>query len=377
MKNLFKKMLCCTLAFLCLPVSCMMYGCDSEMTPENEDTTPAQTEPETEEPFVYENKIYNTLEHVDKFKIVGRSTLTDTGIAADWSGSGVEFYAQCKGAIRASITSSDANSFAVIVDGEFVKDIDVKAGTNTYFLTGDLSEGVHHVRLLKQRAYIYLKKGLLASIDSITVKGALLERPADKEYLIEVIGDSIASGGGTAPEHTLPMALNSFGFLLAEKLNADYSLVCTPGLSTYATSLHVHTLYEWQNAFRDNTTKYTTDRPADLVVIHLNANDYQKLHALYDETPFKNSVKTLLNNVYTIHGKDVKIVWFFEMMVKEETGDQWVREVFDEMGGESAGLYYLNVTQNQQGGNKHPSAQAHKVVCDELYQFIQSKNLLD
>ena len=373
----FKKLLCLSLALLCLPFSCMLYGCNGGKTPSNEDTTPAQTEPETEPPFVYETTVYQTLEHAARFKIVGRSVMTNTGIAADWSGSGVEFTAKCKGAIRATITSSDANRFAVIINGELVKNVDVTAGTHTYTLANGLEEGVYHVRLLKQRAYIYLNKGLLGSIDAITVTGALLARPADKELMIEVIGDSIASGGGTATENTLPVALNSFGFLLAEKLNADYSLVCTPGLSTQATSLNVGTLYEWQNAHRDNVTKYTTDRPADLVVIHLNANDFNKLHPVHGQYPFKDAVKKLLNNIYTIHGKDTKIIWFFDMMVTEETGDKWVREVFDELGGESAGLYYLSVTQNQAGGNKHPSAAAHKVVCEELYQFIQSKNILD
>ena len=382
MKNLKKRVLSAILAALCLGgvfsmTSCNLGGLFGKDTPETE----AETPKESETAFSYDARVLSLAEQADRLKSVGRAFVTEDGIAADWSASGIEFRAKCRGEIKAELSSTNDSLFAVFVNGEKVREIALTKGKRTYTLTDELAEGEYEIRLLRQRAPYYLKEGLLNTVHTLHLNGDLLEPPADREHYIEFIGDSIISGGGArwmedeGRYNTLPHALDAFSFLTAEKLNSDFSMVCTPGLSTVMTNLNVQMLYEYASPYRMAGERYQPTRAADLVVIHLNANDVSAnpSHEYY----FKDAVKELIRDVRKFHGEDVNIVWVYGVMIHVELCDEWTKEVMASMGGEASHLYGLTVTPNRDGGNEHPSGEAHVAVSELLTQFILEKKLLE
>jgi hypothetical protein len=381
MKNVKKRILSAFLGGLCLLGSFSLLSCNfGGLSGEDAmDSEQGQTE-ETTAAFSFENRTLSTAACADRLKLIGRSAVIEEGVSADWSASGIEFNAKCRGEIKAEISSTNDSLFAVFVNGEKTREIAVAKGTRVYTLAEDLAEGEYYVRLLKQRAPYYLKEGLLNSINTINLNGDLLEPPADKEHYIEFIGDSIISGGGArwmeseGRYNTLPHALDAFSFLTAEKLDCDFSMVCTPGLSTCMTNLHVQMFYEFASPYRFPEVRYEPTRAADLVVIHLNANDVKAIPA--QEYFFKDAVKELIRDVRKYHGDDVNIIWVYGVMIDVELCDKWTKEVFASMGGEEKHLYQLSVTPNRDGGNEHPSGEAHIAVSEILTKFIQEKNLL-
>ena len=376
MKIRLKRLLCGFLAGICM---CSLIACRSKDLPDAGTTDQGTTESQAPPVDPYTHKEYKTLDCVDQLKVIGRSSLTDKGIAADFSASGIEFNAQCRGSVTVDITSSNDSLFGVFINGEMTKEVRVFSGTRTYTVATDLSEGTYYIRILKQRAARYLDKALLGSIDKITMEGTLMAPPAEKEHYIEFIGDSILSGGGVkGASDGLPYALSSFGFLTAEALNADYSMVCTPGLSVNATSLHIHQIYQYVNGYRTQEVAYTPTRKADLVVISLNTNDSNDRLIPAGRSQFKQAVRDLINDARAFYGDDVNIVWMFDMMIDNTNSraGQWTNEVIEEYNGTKGHIYTLTVTRNQDGANSHPSEAAHKVMSEELTKFITDNNLL-
>jgi hypothetical protein len=54
----------------------------------------------------------------------------------------------------------------------------------------------------------------------------------------------------------------------------------------------------------------------------------------------------------------------------------WTRTVLADMGGEDAGLYSVQLVQNGQGGNGHPTLEAQIEAGEQLTAFIKDKGLL-
>ena len=76
------------------------------------------------------------------------------------------------------------------------------------------------------------------------------------------------------------------------------------------------------------------------------------------------------------YGKDVPIVWVSKFVGIGQDYVSKMDELIAELGGESAGLYRLNVTQNTGGAQYHPDVSGHEKAAEELLAFIESKNLL-
>ena len=133
--------------------------------------------------------------------------------------------------------------------------------------------------------------------------------------------------------------------------------------------------YPFISYYRSNTLRYTPERKADLVIVNLNTND-NNFGAT--EAPYKESLKTLISEIREAHGEDVKIVWIVGMMISPDANvNKWMNAVFDELGGESAGLYRILVETNTSGMYSHPDASSHAAVSQALSQYIRDKGLLE
>ncbi len=396
MKATFIKCIALLLAILLLPlcIGCepqtsdpqdtdsTVDGTTSDATEETTaDATEETTEAETEDTYVYEQHTYSTLECTDKLKITGRSIATDKGITVDWSGSGIEFRARCHGNVKVNITSGHSYTFKLYVDGNKPTSFSVSAGTTSYLIAMGLDKGEHSFRLVKQAAVESSNSGVLSTINSIELKGDLLDRPADAPYLIEFIGDSITCGVGSLAEN-VPNATGSYAYLCAEQLAADYSMVSISGIGLLKSTarhngLTMLSTYSLNNYYRDRLQTYTPTRQADLVVINLNTNDKGSMTAAQEEN-YKAAAKTLLQQIREIHGENVKIVWVYGMMRGYNTGycDIWADEVLAELGGEAAGYYSKELPLNTQGVASHPSTKGHQTAARALAGFLIDKGLI-
>ena len=214
--------------------------------------------------------------------------------------------------------------------------------------------------------------------------GRFLERPADNTYKVAFIGDSITCGVGV-PNYN---GLLTYAIDLSTRESFDYDVCSVSGIGVYrSTSKHNGTentmtkYYPYFNYYRSVTLPYAPDRKADLVIVNLNTNDYntgKSKTASTEEAGYKTALRTLISEIREIHGQNVKIVWVVGMMIDQNAqNNQWLKDVFTELGGESAGLYRILVATNTSGQDGHPELASHTAVSKALSAFIREKGLLD
>ena len=341
--------------------------------------------PNVSEDDLYESRVLNTIDKnvADLLKIQGRTATTSNGITLDWSGSAVEFYAYFSGDLSMTFTVSPQESvlFRVFVDYEELGTVAVEAGkTKSYVMAESIPEGRHLVRVLRLTDVETNCVGIMAELCSIELCGVLTNRPEDRAYMIEFLGDSVTCAVGAKSAYSGGAYADlSFAYKVAQKLNADYSMVCISGIGTMTgTSRHnargdnILTIYDYINHYRTKQVKYSPTRKADLVVIATNANDA----ASPNEKAYKAHVKELIELIKKTHGEDVKIMWVFNMYTSRATLDTYVRQIFKEYGGKEAGYYTQQLTVDNSGGENHPTAESHDKYASSIVNLINRENIL-
>ena len=374
------------IAGLLLPA---LFGCvgggepaatDPETT-ETEEPTEAPTEAATQPPAPA-LKTYSVSENLQYIKQLGRCAVVDGGIAADWSASGIEFEFQGSGDLKFRATKTGSGSAVLLtatVDG---KDYPVSVGSTglrTYHIISNLKEGVHHVRIRRNTMVENGAVGTMLQFNAIQMSGTFLEKPADNTYKVAFLGDSITCGVGISDN-----GLATYAVSFCEREQTDYDICAISGIGVYrSTAKHKNTqntmtkYYPYYNYYRSDSLLYTPDRRADLVVVNLNTNDEGNGRTDDEKDAYQQTLKTLLSEIREIHGNDVNIVWIVGMMISPTaTVNQWLGEVFDELGGESAGLYRLVVETNNAGASSHPNSASHNNVSSALSEYIREKGLL-
>ena len=385
--RIISLMLCLLVCMVSL-ISCVEKGGDDLKTSEQESesgqtptTDPGQEPPD--QPTPTEEKTYLFTDSIDQIKLLGRSYLTDGAATCDFTASGFEMNVNAVGKLMMTVDASAQTYFSVFVDGvRKTKRISVPEGENVEVELISFAEpGEHHIRVLKQTE----AEHSLCLLKSLTFQGTLLEKPADRELLIEYIGDSIFCGLGNyrCPNGT-PDAGSAkyqdgtiaYPLLTADALNADCSVIGFSGMGVKVGSVDYNAadVYEKQSYLRDPDAAYGFARTSDLVVINLGTND-----ALFrDRTTkeeFKTAVKDLITMVRELNGRNMPIVWAYNAL--NDGCLDWIREAIGEMGGESNWLFLCGLTRNADGGNNHPSENGHQTSCEKLTAFIREKGLLE
>ena len=380
MKKTIKAICLLLAAFSLLSfVACNTASVPTDTTPT--DTTPADepidTPPEIK---VYEDRVYNIAENLDNIKVTGRSMAADGGISIDWSASGIEFSAQCRGDVLLTVTSSEPCKLLVYVDGES-KTVEISKGTADYKLAASLAEGDHSFRVVKKNDNaVESTPDILTSVSKISMCGLLFDRPADKKYLIEFIGDSITCGLGTVAAGSLETdATVTYAYKAAEALSVDYSFVSISGIGVVKSTdqnegLVMGDIYGYTNYYRDQAEKYTPERQADVVVIALNTNDNGRGPSIKE---YIEKATALINSIKAVHGEDVKIIWAVALMYAEGTCDAYAKYLLKDLGGEDAGYYVMVGTPDSSGAFTHPSVAGHAVNAERLVKFIKDNKILD
>lgn len=375
-------------------------------TTQSSENNPGNTEPK-EEPL--KRKTFEVLQNLDKIKVNGRGIEADGGITADWSASGIEFNAYCEGSVK---IYTKANCTGIITFQVFVDGVEQKTpaifnnGESGKLIVRGLARGNHNIRLVRKTMVESGNVGQLISIQKIEIFGELAERPADKDLMIEFLGDSITCGYGIdgyivdentgKKTDTLPNGSYTWAVQVAEALNADFSTMSISGLGVYlGTSRHnernlsMSTAYDLNNWYRSTSTKHEPTRKADIVVINLNTNDNAQVKALVDDDlerakqEYIAAVKLLIQKIKATHGEDVKIVWVGGMMSNSSNpdnvrADTWLKELFAELGGEAAGYYLkMDLDRNGSGPAGHPVAEYHEENAKKIVGYIKASVLPD
>ena len=376
------------LAFLLLTALCLsLFACSDTSNEKLPNTDQTDDQNNAEDEKVIEHKKYNLQDVTDSLKFLGRNTVASNGIICDHSASGIEFSAYIEGEVKLSASVSmrvtpagayEANTYyTVYIDGiRQEKRFNVPSGEATIIIANFEEGGVHNIRILKQTE----SQNSLSILKSLEFTGYFEEAPAEKELLIEFIGDSITSGygnlcinGATNPGNALNQdATQTYAYMTAEKLGADHSLVSYSGIGVAKgwPDFLMEEFFAADSYCRNTSSAYEKSFTPDIVVINLGTNDHNKGASA---TTFMNKAKGLISLVRETYGDDVKIVWVYNMM--GDSMQVFATKAINSLGGKENGLYICGLPREQKGGGGHPSVAGHIAAADVLTQFIEDNVL--
>ena len=342
-------------------------------------TTDISTETQ-EEPMQILDRNYDLTKQQEFIKVQGRSHIAEDGLACDATASGIEFCAYIEGTVTLSVNATAETYFTVTVDSVRMQNrLKANAGKSVLELASFADGGIHTIGILKQTE----ARLSLCSFSSLHFKGYPQKAPAKKAHYVEFIGDSITCGygilcangtenGGSALYQD---GTQTFAFLAAQKWNADHSMISCSGIGITQGSASVpyvaSQLFFKQSVYRSQTQDFVPARVPDLVVINLGTNDSANAAST---SQFMKDVSALIDLIRTTYGKDVPIVWVYNMMNDSLFGS--ARLAIAAKGGENAGIYTCQLNQNRDGGVGHPSLAAHATAAEQLASFVQEKGLL-
>ncbi|MBE6545832.1 MAG: hypothetical protein E7668_00130 [Ruminococcaceae bacterium] len=345
---------------------------DTEEEEKMDDGTKAELE-QKKEP-----QEYNISLNPELFKVQGRSSNVEYAVTTDWSASGIEFQATYIGTIRIEGKgTSNGIHFRTYVNGRETGTVSFGEQYQSKLIPGTdcTKEQTAHIRLVRIE---YVKDGL-ASLKTVLLNGTVDPWTENDKSFIEFVGDSITCGYGSVSKDSSKDGSRTFAYLTACELDVDYSMVSISGIGVSAsTPQHngsvMGDFYRYSCRYRNDKALYTPPRKADLVVVNLNTNDNNRGAT---EESYKAKAKELIADIRAIHGENVSIIWIFGQMTAVNTPvNGWLRTVFAELGGEAAGLYIMETTQDNSGGDRHPNYANHEVTSEKLIAFINSKTLL-
>ncbi len=318
-------------------------------------------------------------------KPIGRSVWTKwNALLTRHAASGFVFTADCQGDITFEINTTSSQRLTVSVDGNEHIVSFTQGGNQQVVIAEGLKRGVHTIEILAQRA-----QDIPTQYYSINLNGEVLAPPAEKELLVEFVGDSITCGLGNRyleEEGTyVDDASKAYGKLTANALDADWSNISLGGSTVVSKDVLPESTMVMPDNYRlamfdQPEWDFENNRQADIVVINLGTNEYLKSSG--DEsvqTAFENSLYAFVKDIKTLNSKkDVKVVFAFGMMTDE---DVWVNQcyqnVITRLEADGITVPFCQLPKDINGGGlpKHPSLEGHVAAAAVLSQFIKDNVL--
>jgi lysophospholipase L1-like esterase len=183
------------------------------------------------------------------------------------------------------------NYFTVIVDDKVVQTLQTITGKQSYLLASGLPNQKHSIELFKRTECLV---GSCTFLGFKAPHGTTLEKPVEKKYRIEFIGDSFTCGYGNEVSIAAPPEGNpgtgfhsknenhylSYSALVSRLLNTEYRCIAYSGRGMYRnnTGSEEGTLPKiYARIFPDDIFSASWDfkkELPDVVVIKLGANDF-------------------------------------------------------------------------------------------------------
>ena len=348
----------------------------------------------------------------NKVKTIGRVYSYNNKIFMNFSGSGIMFKALSKKlSVKFFATKyDDENSrpyVSILIDDERL-DFKIDEEYKTIEIT--LPSKVCTIKILKRTE---------SSVSFLAIKEVYVDEilPLEKEdkFKIEFYGDSLTCGFGNLsnnPEEKFKTEtesfLDSYAYLLSQKLNADYSAICVSGfpiyksrwnegfpiqsvadmlsICDYSEDMTPETVNNWDNTkfipdlvivnLGSNDCSYFTEGQKwidDLVTKYGSFEEVLKANELDEELKaLENKIKSFLDDIFALY-KNVKVIWALGMI---EINDH-VQKVFDKALKEydNPNVYQFNFKVreicDERGAVYHPNKKMHLIASEELAEFIK------
>ncbi len=359
------------------------------------------------------------LNEVENMKVHGRTTGCLSPLTLFWTGSALEFNA--RGSELWIEVEVDYEVYepwiGIVINGVAVSRQMLTAGKYWICLFRGMNpDVVKNVRVVKEVQAMSGDPRCCLQIHGVRFDGDFLP-VEDKPLKLEFIGDSITSGegavGATTEEDWIPMwfsALNSYTFMTANALNAEYRVLSQSGwgvLTSWDNNPHANLpdYYEQVCGLLSGPrnealgTHQAHDFEAwqpDVVVINLGTNDGSAFHSPeWVDATTGETRKQRLNEDGTYREEDLKIfeeavrrflmklrknnpkahlVWAYgmagiPMLPAIYRGvDVYVRETEDRR----VSVFQLPNTKEETAGSRaHPGAAAHEQAAKELTGYIR------
>ena len=300
-------------------------------------------------------------------------------ITCDWSASGIEFTATFGGDVTFEVHATtypggdtEGCYFRAYVDGAAYKNgnsdyYTVKEG-NSEIVLKNVPKGTHTVRLVKVTGYTLAN----AELKSVSLSGTVQKAPpAQKDLLIEFVGDSMSCGWGVVGNYdgayTAQDATLAFPYLIATALNADCSVVALSGQGIIKGTPGIANGYRYSSPNRSKATEYAFHRKADVVVINADTND---AYSNYATATYLEALGNFVKYVREKNGADTHIILVANMMKTLYTDA--IANYVKGLGGADNRYYFYRATTAEGVHTAHPTAEEHITYAAELGAMIDS-----
>ena len=332
--------------------------------------------------------------HSEKIQVMGRSAAqADGSLLIGYPGVSLSMTVKAKKLEMLANSSAGKSWVEVFIDGASVKKIELPSVATKFTLFESEKAKEHKVTIVHNSETWH---GGTTIKQFIAYDGAWKTPPKLPSRKLLVVGDSITCGdaviqpesGSCEKDYSWWNASSTYGFLLAERFNAQVHLACYGGRGIYRTwegdteALTGSDIFDL--AFAESEKKYSWDHnqyEPDAVIVNLGTNDFSThAGALPEESIFVGAYVELLNKIIRTFPK--KAIFLTEgPMVSDgaENGQQksrlrrYLEETQKAVGSENVHLMFSSV----QGGGRcdgHPDASVHRKMADGFAETI-SKTL--
>ena len=371
--TLFKRILC---ALTALAVLAAFSACKQA------EKSSTQNESPKEDTVV--NTYAKTRVKLDKntkgIKILGVRNLESSAfINADWSCSGIEFYADCEGTLSLNVMSDKPCYYRAYVDEKPYMN-----GESPYFTVdgnssieiGSIERGTHLFRFVKATGFTLAN----TSIRSLTLCGLISqEAPRDNDLYLEFVGDSICCGWGVLPDengayngsYKCQDSTLAYPYLIASELKADYSVTALSGQGLFVGDPGIIKGYKYASPLKNTEQEYSFERKPSAVIVNVGTNDYyQKTDKGITEDAYTQALVSFLSLIREKNTATCKIIVVYNVM--NDTFSKGTQKAVSELGGESNGFYLFCAKRTSgERGNTHPSINENAVYAKAIGNYIK------
>ena len=337
------------------------------------------------------------LVETEKVKTYGRGIfLENEALTCDFTACGIEFTAVCTGDVTMEVASFAPTYgkgeetpavcyYTVWVDGvrrDFRRtETDPREngicvqGETTLVLAENLPEGRHTFRVLKQSSVLRC----ITELRTLSLCGEIDGRPADKQVLVEFIGDSLVSGTGNLGSPDVggynaffEDGTQAFAYLSADALGVDWSIVSRPGIGAAfcAGGKDPNTMskvYHLQCFWRSNTVEYEVGRIPDLVVLYLGNNDNLLLEENPEQAPLLDQAyRVLMDTVRKNYGEKIPI-----LLLESTTVADVVKSTIRGVAADYKDVELMPFERHINGYGKHPTTDEHRIETKDFVAMLR------
>lgn len=275
------------------------------------------------------------------------------------------------------------------VDGKENEKVSLDKGDQVINIFSNLKKGKHFLKFVK------LNEASESQIKIYSINGVNVDfyrRVYKDRKLIQIYGDSLTCGYGILGNSETKTyrtdqqdATLSYGYLLANELNTDLSLVSWSGISlSHSFDNYGACMMDKYNTY-EGYTKYdmNKDKP-DLVVFNLGSNDDGKYEVLSKKEQ-EEGLKEFVNNFETIFKEikksnpNAKMLSLYNMCHDIHLGlinaiKEAVKNINNIYGADTA--YFLKLANNSNGANNHPDVEGHIDTKNRIKNYIEKEKMI-